>query len=267
MIERGFIKQNKRQFEIEEYIRNNLRKVGHSHTKLLKTPLGDMVVIYTSRPGLIVGRKGANIKKMTQTLKEEFGLDNPQIEIVEVELPMLDPQIVAENIAMSLERFGTSGFKGVGHKMMSAVIGAGAYGVEILISGKIPGARAKRWRFYQGYLKKCGDIALEGVRTAYTTAELKSGVIGIQVRIMPSTTKLPDDIKIFSEKADVVEGIKEEIGKEEKEKEGPEETEVKTKKTTKKKETKDALPKKEEKSKKKKAVKKEKIEEKKDDKK
>lgn len=207
MIERGFIKQKIRQFEIEEYIKDNLKKVGHSHTKLIKTPLGDKIVIYTSRPGLIVGKKGQNIKKITEILKERFGLDNPQLEIIEIKSPMLDAQIVAENIAVSLERYGTSGFKGIGHKMMGAVIGEGAYGVEILISGKIPGSRAKRWRFYQGYLKKCGDIALEGVNTAYTTAELKSGTIGIQVRIMPPTTKLPDDIEIVEEKTEVIETV------------------------------------------------------------
>ena len=47
---------------------------------------------------------------------------------------------------------------------------AGALGIEILISGKIPSSRAKRWRFYQGYLKKCGDISIEGVKTAYDVA-------------------------------------------------------------------------------------------------
>ena len=71
---------------------------------------------------------------------------------------------------------------------------AGARGVEILISGKVPSSRAKTWRFYMGYLKKSGDVAVSGVHTAYAQAKLKTGIVGVQVRIMPSTTALPDDV-------------------------------------------------------------------------
>ena len=196
MIERKFVSQKIKEFQSQEYISENLKKVGHSHTKMIKTPLGEKIVIYASHPGLIVGRKGENIKKLTKTLKKRFNLENPQIEISEVETPNLDAQIVAERIASSLERFGTAKFKGVGHKAMSDVMGAGARGVEILISGKVPSARAKRWRFYQGYLKKSGSFAVEGVQKAYTQALLKTGIIGIQVSIMPPNARLPDAITI-----------------------------------------------------------------------
>ncbi|MBS3158810.1 30S ribosomal protein S3 [Candidatus Woesearchaeota archaeon] len=195
MIERQFVTQKLKEFQIQEFIGNTLKRVGHSHTKMLKTPLGEKIVIYASRPGLIVGRKGANIKDLTRTLKKKFDLTNPQIEINEVENVFLDANIVAEMIASSLERFGTTKFKGIGHKIMTDVTGAGALGIEILVSGKIPSARAKRWRFYQGYLKKCGQSATE-ISSAYAFAQLKSGTVGIQVRIMPPNLVLPDDISI-----------------------------------------------------------------------
>nr|AJS12203.1 30S ribosomal protein S3 [uncultured archaeon] len=195
MIERQFVTQKLKEFQIQEFIGNTLKRVGHSHTKMLKTPLGEKIVIYASRPGLIVGRKGANIKDLTRTLKKKFDLTNPQIEINEVENVFLDANIVAEMIASSLERFGTTKFKGIGHKIMTDVTGAGALGIEILVSGKIPSARAKRWRFYQGYLKKCGQSATE-ISSAYAFAQLKSGTVGIQVRIMPPNLILPDDISI-----------------------------------------------------------------------
>ncbi|MBW2991678.1 30S ribosomal protein S3 [Candidatus Woesearchaeota archaeon] len=196
MIERQFVDQNFKEFLIQEYIASELSRCGLSHIKLQKTPLGEKIIIHASRPGLIVGRKGANINKLTKDLKRKFGLENPQIEISEVESIFLDSQVVADMIAMSLERFGTSKFKGVGHKMMTDAMNAGAHGIEILISGKIPGARAKRWRFYQGYLKKCGDMALTGVKTAFAYAQLKTGTIGIRVKIMPPETKLIDNIKL-----------------------------------------------------------------------
>ena len=212
MIERKFIAENLKEFHIQEHVTKVLRGVGQSHTKLQKTPLGEKITIFASKPGLVVGRSGENIRKLTKDLKKKFKLENPQIEINEVEKIYLDANIVAESISSSLERFGSSKFKGVGHKTMENVMNAGALGVEILISGKIPGSRAKNWRFYQGYLKKCGDVAITGILTSYKTANLKTGVIGIQVRIMPPDIEMVDKIEFIK---DGDEGKVEEITEEE----------------------------------------------------
>ncbi|MBN1792347.1 30S ribosomal protein S3 [Candidatus Woesearchaeota archaeon] len=198
MIERKFISQHIKEFEIKEYIRDNLSRVGLSDVKLQRTPLGEKIIISTSRPGLVVGRSGSNISKLTKDLKEKFNLENPQIEIEEVVSIGLDANIIAEMIVNSLEKFGLARFKGIGHKALSDVMGAGALGVEILISGKIPSQRAKTWRFYQGYLKKCGDIAVSQVKTAYASANLKTGIVGVRVKIMTPDIKLPDNIRILS---------------------------------------------------------------------
>lgn len=213
MIERKFISERIKEHQIQEYISNNLKRVDHSHTKLLRTPLGEKIIIFASRPGLIVGRQGQNIKKLTTLLKNKFNLENPQIEINEVENINLDAQIIADRIANSLERFGSGNFKGIGHKVMHDVMTSGALGVEIIISGKIPSTRSKSWRFYQGYLKKCGDIALS-VRKKYARAELKTGTVGIKVSIMPPDIKLPDSIKLIEKKKEIIEEIKEVEGKE-----------------------------------------------------
>jgi small subunit ribosomal protein S3 len=205
MIERKFITKNMKEYLIQEYIDKNIKRVGHSHTKLKKTPLGDKIIIFASMPGLVVGRSGANIKKLTKSLKTHFGLENPQIEMSDVENMYLNPRIVAEKIANSLERFGTGRFKGIMHRSMSDVMNAGAKGVEILVTGKVPGARAKRWRVYQGYLKKCGDVAINGVLSAKVAAFVKTGAIGIQVKIMPPNVRLPDEIrpKIVDDEKDI----------------------------------------------------------------
>ena len=200
MIERKFVAQKMKEVHIEEYISDNMKNVGHSHTKMVKTPLGEKIVVYASRPGLLVGRKGQNIKELTKTLKSKFDLDNPQIEISEVENPNLDASIVAEKITDALERFGSQKFKAIGHKTMESVMQAGALGIEIIMSGKVPSSRAKSWRFYSGYLKKCGDVAIVAVDKANAQAKLKSGVIGVKVRIMSAGTKLPDKIEFITEK-------------------------------------------------------------------
>lgn len=214
MIERKFISQNIKEFRIKEFVAGQLSRVGLSDVKLQRTPLGEKIVVSASRPGLVVGRAGSNIQKLTRELKEQFELENPQIEIEEIKETNLDPAIVAESIASSMERFGTKQFKGSGYRALRGVIDAGALGVEILISGKVPSQRSKVWRFYEGYLKKCGDIATSGVNIAYTTAFLKTGAVGIKVSIMPADTKLPDRIELVKEPVTVVEEVKEAEAKE-----------------------------------------------------
>ncbi len=204
MIEREFVEQKKKEFQIQEFVSETLKNAGHSHTKLQRTPLGEKVVIFTSRPGLIVGRKGQTISKLTEVLKKKFGLENPQVEIAEVSNPNLDSRIVAEKIASDLERFGSNRFKGIMHKASEDVLASGAIGVEIRLSGKLPGARAKSWRVAGGYLRKCGDAAMSFVNTTIHAALLKPGIIGIQVRIMPSGIIMPDEIKMKEEEKAVI---------------------------------------------------------------
>ena len=138
-------------------------------------------------------------------------MENPQIEIEEIKEFGLDATVVAEAIVSQLERFGTQRFKGIGHKMLESVMRAGALGVEILISGKIPSSRAKTWRFAEGYMKKCGDIAITGVNSAKEHASLKTGIVGVQVRIMPGSTVLPDQIKFDKRDGPVIEEVETKI--------------------------------------------------------
>lgn len=199
-IERKFVKQNMKEFMIKQHVERTLNRVGLAGVRLRRTPLGDRIVLYASRPGLVVGRAGQNIAKLTKELKETFQLENPQIEIEEVNTPDMDPNIIAERIINSLERFGSARFKGIGHRAMQDVMNTGyALGVEIKISGKVPSMRAKSWRFFMGYLKKCGDIAIEGVLVSKKAAILKTGVLGVQVKILPTTVVLPDHVKVMKE--------------------------------------------------------------------
>lgn len=207
MIEREFIVQKTKEYYIKKYIENKLKGAGISHVTLKKIPLGEKIIISAGRPSLIVGSKGANIKDLTRTLKTDFKLENPQIEINEVKDIFLDANLVADRIVSSLERFGSVRFKSIGHKIMENVLNAGALGIEVIISGKIPGARAKSWRFFQGYLKKCGDIAVSGVLKAQKSALLKSGIIGVKVSIMPPYLQLPDKIEVLDEPIQTMEII------------------------------------------------------------
>jgi len=255
MIERQIVAQKKKEYQIQEMISKNVKGSGYSHTKLQRTPLGEKIIIHAARPGLIVGRKGQNIIKLTNDLKKSFELENPQIEINEIDNTNTDATVVAGKIAESLERFGTARFKGIMHKTMEEVMNAGALGIEIVISGKIPGSRAKSWRVYSGYLKKCGDIAINWVNKAKVKAVIKTGVVGVKVSIMPPGIKLPDNIQLLEEKQEIIEEIKEEkpvkedveekpkAGEELKKKQEKEDKKTKPKKEEVKKETKKTVKK------------------------
>ncbi len=197
MIERQFINQKRKEQQIQEYIESQFKKTGYSRTEIKRTPLGEKIIIYTTRPGIVVGRRGESIKQLTETLKNRFNMENPQIEIGEIENPFIDPNSIADKIAYTLERFGSKRFKSTGYKTLQTIMDAGALGAEIVISGKVPSARAKNWRFSAGYLKKSGDISENFVQRAYKTANLKTGTIGIKISIMPPDLKLPDKITII----------------------------------------------------------------------
>jgi len=104
-----------------------------------------------------------------------------------------------------LERFGPTRFKGIGYRELSGILNAGALGAEITIKGKIPGKRAKKWRFVGGYLKKCGNISDEYLDKGEEIAKLRPGVVGVVVTIMHKDTPLPDKIKIFEPEKALVE--------------------------------------------------------------
>ncbi|HLC72079.1 MAG TPA: 30S ribosomal protein S3 [Candidatus Nanoarchaeia archaeon] len=192
MIERKFVAQKLKEHQIQEYMASNLAKAGYSHTEIRRTPLGEKVIIYTTRPGLVVGKKGDNIKKLTAFLKKRFKMENPQIEIGDVENPTMDVNYIADRIAFNLERFGSKRFKSIGYKVLQDIIDAGALGAEVVLSGKIPSARARSWRFSAGYLKKSGDIHLNKIKKANLGVNLKSGTIGVKVSIMTPDIELPD---------------------------------------------------------------------------
>jgi len=99
-----FVKENARRAEIDEYLAQELKRAGYSKVEMAKTPLGTRVVIYAAKPGLVIGRRGQSIRDLTKILEEKFSVENPQISVATVEIPELDPKVVASQIAMALQR-------------------------------------------------------------------------------------------------------------------------------------------------------------------
>jgi small subunit ribosomal protein S3 len=233
MIEKQIVSKNLREYLIQDYVKQYFPRGSYSKIDLKKTPLGEKIVVHTSMPGLVVGRKGENISELTKALKTKFNMENPQVEVNEIMEVNLDPASVAQRIASSFERYGPKRFKLIGYKELQNIIDAGALGAEIIISGRgVPGSRAKSWRFQAGHLKKSGDISENHTKRAIAVANLQSGTIGIQVGILTPDVIMPDEIKINIIKPQII--IEEK--KDEEIKEEPK-IEIKEKKTRKKKKT------------------------------
>ena len=139
---------------------------------------------------------------------------NPQVEVKEVDVPELNARIMASKIANMLQR--GMHFRRVAYSTIRRIMGAGAQGVEVTISGKIRGSRSAVAKFTEGYIKKCGEPATKFVEEGFATAPLKPGVLGIVVRIMPPEAVLPDKVDILAPIAEPVEEIvEEEVAEEE----------------------------------------------------
>ena len=193
MEEKKFVTFKKEELGIREYVKKELGKGRISSVTIEYTPIGEKIIIATSKPGLVIGRKGEKIDELTRVLKKRFKLDNPHIEIREITEPRLDAQLVADEIAVSLERQGSLKFKVIAYKMLQEIMKAGALGAEIVLSGRLPSERAKSWRFAQGYLKKTGNPA-KVVDRAMAQAVNITGVTGIKVSILPPHAEIHDRI-------------------------------------------------------------------------
>ncbi len=193
MEEKNTVKFRKEELAIKEMVRNNIGKGKVSRVTIEYTPVGEKIIISTNKPGLVIGRGGERIEELTSMLKGRFKLENPHIEIDEIKNPDFDAQLVADDIALGLERFGPVKFKMLAYRALQRIMKAGALGCEIRVSGKLPSSRARSWRFSQGYLKKTGDSA-KVVDRAMSSAQTKPGTVGIKVSILPPGAELKDRV-------------------------------------------------------------------------
>lgn len=214
-----FISESMKKNEIDEFLQKELAKAGYGGVNISKTPLGTHIVIYAMRPGLVIGRGGGTIRELARILEEKFNVPNPQISVSEMEIPELNAYVVASRIASALQR-GIH-FRRSGYWALNRVMEAGALGVEIIISGKLRTDRSRYEKFKTGYLPTCGDIALKYMRKAVVHVQLKAGMLGVKVRIMPPDAEFPGKTKVAES---LPEEETEEETSEEKTEEEPKET-------------------------------------------
>jgi small subunit ribosomal protein S3 len=193
--ERTFIRENTNRILIKEFLVKKIEGAGFGGMTIQRTPMGTRINILVERPGMVIGKGGRKIKDLTDAIRDNFNVDNPQIEIEEAGgKASLNAQIMAEKLAEALERGWH--FRRAGHSTVRRIMEAGAKGCQVIIAGKLTGARHRTEKFTQGHVKYCGETARQVMDEGYAVSKLKAGVLGVKVRIMKPDAKLPDEIKL-----------------------------------------------------------------------
>jgi small subunit ribosomal protein S3 len=194
-VEKKFVQEGITKALVHEYLAGELERAGYGGMVMNRTPMGTQITVYAEKPGMVIGKGGKLIRKITRDLDRKFRLDNPQIDVQDVGRGDLNSQVVANRLASSLERGWY--FRKAGQSMMRRVMDSGALGCEIILSGKLTGPRSRTEKFVSGYIKHSGKPADDIVQTGYSIAVKKLGVIGCQVRIIPPDSQPPDKFSII----------------------------------------------------------------------
>lgn len=192
-IERKFIEGSVVKLNISKFMEDALTKAGFSRVEIQRTPVLTRITAYVLNPGRVIGRSGKSINELTERIAKQFNIDNPQINVIEINDRMLEPAIVANDIAYKIER--SINPRKIIQRTLKSIFDNGALGAEIIISGKVAAksARKKKIRKSIGYIPKVGDV-VSLVREGRATAYPKHGAIGIKVRIVPPGTVFPDRV-------------------------------------------------------------------------
>lgn len=177
--EKGFASKLEEDLKLRKYIRSRLGKAAVSKVEIERTAKKIILTIHTARPGIVIGKKGAEVDKLREELKSLTKKD-VQINISEIKKPELDAYLVAENVARQLE--GKVSFRRAMKKAIISTMRIGAEGIKIMCSGRLGGAEMARTEQY-----KDGRIPLHTLRAdidyAVYTAQTTYGSIGVKVWI------------------------------------------------------------------------------------
>lgn len=172
--------------KIRDYVKTRLQFAAISKIVIERAWNSIRVTLHTARPGLVIGRKGSEIEKMTEELGKMSGGKQVKIDIVEIKTPELDAQLVAENVALQLER--RISFRRAMKRTVQTTMDLGAQGIKIRCAGRLGGAEISRAEWYRE-----GKIPLQTLRIpidyGFAEANTVYGKIGVKCWICKPAEK------------------------------------------------------------------------------
>ena len=166
-------------FNLRRFLKKKLMHAGISRIEIERSAKRIRLRIYTARPGIVIGKKGSEIERLKQEIERKVSQE-VLIDIQEVRKPEVDAQLVAENVAMQIER--RVAFRRAMKRGVSPAIRFGAQGIKIICAGRLGGAEMARTEWYRE-----GRVPLHTLRAdidyGFTEARTTYGAIGVKVYI------------------------------------------------------------------------------------
>ena len=178
-------------YKIRKFVKNKLHHAGISKVEIERSSKHIKLRVFTSRPGIVIGKKGAEISKLKKEIEEKVSQE-VMIDIQEVRKPEIDAQLVAENVALQIER--RVAFRRAMKRGVSSAMRFGAMGVKIRCSGRLGGAEMARTEWY-----KEGRIPLHTLRAdidyGFIEARTTYGIIGVKVFVFKGEILKKDKVE------------------------------------------------------------------------
>ena len=187
---KNVINDNYNMMLLNDFLREEIKESGFHRVEISKTPSGTKITLFVTRPGIVIGRKGAGIKLLTEKVESDFGFKNPQISVEEIPKAELSPSVMCNRMASHIER-GTA-FRRATMWTMNQIMESGALGVQITISGKLRGDRSAFEKHTQGVLPRAGEYAKNIVSQDIVHVKTPMGLIGIRIRIANKEKIVPE---------------------------------------------------------------------------
>ncbi len=198
-IKKHFISKGIQYMMIDEYLRKKFVDAGYEKVKIEVGLHSTKITIHAARPGLIIGSKGKSINELTNFLSNEFKLEAPQIKIASVKVPEMNAQIMANRLSFNIAN--GENFRRATYSILRRIMKEDVRGAEVIISGQMTSQRARRQAFRVGVIPKTGEPSMRGVSKGVAHCLLKQGILGIILKIFPSSYKMPDTIILKQEES------------------------------------------------------------------
>ncbi len=188
---KDFVKLLHEDVEIRQTVKSRLFHAGISRVEIERSGNQVKVIIYTARPGIIIGRKGAEVDKLKAMLEQRYGRE-VYVTVKEIKKPELDAQLVSENIALQLEK--RVSFRRAMKRSVASALRLGAQGVRVSCAGRLGGNEIARTEWYRE-----GRVPLHTLRAdvdyGFTEAHTTMGIIGVKAWIYKGDAELPNAVK------------------------------------------------------------------------
>jgi len=180
-------------YKIRRFLKQKLFHAGISRIEIERSSKRVRLRIFTARPGIVIGKKGAEIAQLKNELEKKMSSQEVQIDIQEVRKPEIDAQLLAENVALQIER--RVAFRRAMKRGVTSAMRFGALGVKIICSGRLGGAEMARTEWYRE-----GRVPLHTLRAnidyGFIEARTTYGIIGVKVFVFNGEILKKDQVEL-----------------------------------------------------------------------